>query len=177
MASRDFLKHLVSISEPTASTVGDEWFDPTTNRLYKRVVVGGTNVAWREVQTITATDSNVITISNKRIIPRISSAATITSPLVWNSDNFDQYCATAQNTGLTINADSGNPVDGQKIIFRFLDNAVAQALTWTTGAAKAFRAVGVSLPTTTVAGKTLYVGCSYNASVLRWDVIAVAQEA
>ena len=49
MASRDFLKHLVSASEPTASTLGDEWFNPTTNRLYKRVVNNGTTVGWREV--------------------------------------------------------------------------------------------------------------------------------
>jgi hypothetical protein len=109
-------------------------------------------------------------------LPKASSSTIITSPLAWNSDNFDQYCATAQNTALTINADSGNPIDGQKMVFRFKDNGTAQALTWTTGASKAFRAMGVTLPTTTVVNKSLYVGCIYNATDLRWDVIAVAQE-
>jgi hypothetical protein len=108
---------------------------------------------------------------------RVSSSASITSPLAWNSDNFDEYCATAQSTALTINADAGNPTDGRKIIFRFKDNGTIRTLTWTTGASKAFRAVGVTLPTATVANKTVYVGCIYNNADSRWDAVAVAQEA
>jgi hypothetical protein len=63
MASRDFLRHIVSTTEPTASTLGDEWFNPTTNRLYKRVVNSGTNVVWREVPqpTTTVTSGSVTT--------------------------------------------------------------------------------------------------------------------
>jgi hypothetical protein len=109
--------------------------------------------------------------------PRISSTATITSPLAWNSGSFDQYAATAQAGALTINADAGTPSDGQKMLFRFKDNGTARALTWTTGSSKSFRAVGITLPTTTVISKTLYVGCVYNSADARWDVIATAQEA
>jgi hypothetical protein len=64
MASRDFLRHIVSTTEPTASTLGDEWFNPSTNRLYKRVVNSGTNVVWREVPqptTTTVTSGSVTT--------------------------------------------------------------------------------------------------------------------
>jgi hypothetical protein len=110
-------------------------------------------------------------------IPLVSSTASITSPLAWNSDNFDQYVATAQASALTINADSGTPVDGQKMLFRFKDDGTARGLTWTTGTTKSFRAVGVTLPTTTIINKTLYVGCIYNAADSRWDVIATGQEA
>jgi hypothetical protein len=117
------------------------------------------------------------TLTNKRYTPRASSAASIASPLAWNSDNFDQYAATAQTTALTINADAGTPTDGQRAMFRFEDNGTGRALTWTTGASKSFRAVGVTLPTTTVAGKVLYVGCIYNAADDRWDALAVGQEA
>ena len=109
--------------------------------------------------------------------PRVSSAASITSPLAWNSDNYDEYAATAQANALTISADAGTPVDGRKIIFRFKDNGTPQTLTWTTGSTNSFRAVGVTLPTTTVANKTAYVGCIYNAADSRWDAVAVAQEA
>jgi hypothetical protein len=63
------------------------------------------------------------------------------------------------------------------MMFRFKDNGTAQTLTWTTGSARAFRVVGVTLPTTTVASKLLYVGCIYNAADSRWDAIAVGQEA
>lgn len=108
---------------------------------------------------------------------RVSSTASITSPLAWNSDNYDEYAATAQANALTISADAGTPVDGRKIIFRFKDNGTPQTLTWTTGSSNSFRAVGVTLPTTTVSNKTAYVGCIYNAADSRWDAVAVAQEA
>jgi hypothetical protein len=108
---------------------------------------------------------------------RVESTTSITSPLSWNSDNFDQYNATAQSTDLTFNADSGSPVNGQKIMFRIKDNGTARALTWTTGSAKAFRAIGITLPTTTTINKTLYVGAIYNSDDSRWDVIATALEA
>jgi hypothetical protein len=49
-------------------------------------------------------------------------------------------------------------------------------LTWTTGTSKSFRAIGVTLPGTTVVGKTIYVGCIYNVFDSRWDAVAVAQE-
>jgi len=79
---------------------------------------------------------------------------------------------------LTINADANaSPADGQKMMFRFKDNNTARALTWTTGSTNSFRAVGVTLPTTTVASKIVYVGCVYNAADFRWDAVAVSQEA
>jgi hypothetical protein len=35
----------------------------------------------------------------------------------------------------------------------------------------------VTLPTTTVISKTLYLGMIYNSTDTKWDVVAVAQEA
>ena len=67
--------------------------------------------------------------------------------------------------------------DGQKMTFRIKDNGTARALTWTTGSSKAFRAIGTTLPTTTTISKTVYVGCVYNSTDSRWDVVAIAQEA
>jgi hypothetical protein len=112
------------------------------------------------------------------IKPRVSSAATVTSPLVWNSTSFDQYALTGLANALTINADANAaPADGQKMLFRIKDNGTARALTWTTGSTNSFRVIGTTLPTTTVANKTVYVGCIYNVTDSRWDVVAVGQEA
>jgi hypothetical protein len=124
-----------------------------------------------------SSDGSSLLLNATSLRGRVSSTTTITSPLAWTSNSYDQYILTGLANALTINADSNTPVDGQKMVFRFKDNGTAQALTWTTGANKAFRAMGVTLPTTTVVNKTLYIGCIYNAADLRWDVVAVAQEA
>jgi hypothetical protein len=109
--------------------------------------------------------------------PTVISTASVTSPLAWDSSACDQYALTALANALTINADANTaPADGQKMMFRIKDNGTARALTWTTGSAKSFRVIGTTLPTTTVANKTVYVGCIYNAADSRWDAVAVGQE-
>ena len=112
----------------------------------------------------------------KGVLPRIASAATTSSPLSWNSDSYDIYELTALAGNLTINADSGTPVNGQKMLFRIKDSGSARTLTWTTGTTKAFREIGVVLPNTTFVNKVVYVGCVYNSTDARWDAIAVGQE-
>jgi hypothetical protein len=49
VASRDYLKHTVSPSEPSNSLLGDEWYNPTTNKLYKRVAVDGITVKYQSI--------------------------------------------------------------------------------------------------------------------------------
>jgi hypothetical protein len=112
------------------------------------------------------------------IKPKVNSASNVTSPLAWDSTSYDEYAITALANALTINADANaSPADGQKMMFRFKDNGTARALTWTTGSTNSFRVVGVTLPTTTVASKLVYIGCIYNAADSRWDAVAVSQEA
>lgn len=41
MSSRNSLQHTVSAVEPVGAALGDEWYNSTTNLLYKRMVVGG----------------------------------------------------------------------------------------------------------------------------------------
>jgi len=109
-------------------------------------------------------------------LPRVNTA-TSTATLTWNSDTYEQYQLTAMAAGVTVSADSGTPSNGQKIVFRFKDNGTARSISLTTGTSKSFRAIGTTLPTTTVISKTLYVGAIYNSADNRWDVVATAQEA
>jgi hypothetical protein len=171
-----------TITIPDASTtlVGTDATQTLTNKTLTTPVISSiSNTGTITLPTSTDTlvgRATTDTLTNKTITTRTSSTASITSPLAWNSDDFDLYAATAQAGALTINADAGNPTDGRKIVFRFKDNGTARALTWTTGSAKSFRVIGVGLPVSTVINKTVYVGCVYNSADSRWDVVAVAQE-
>jgi hypothetical protein len=52
MSSRDYIRHLVSANTaPNGARVGDEYFDPTTNKLFKVLAVNGTTVTSIEVLT------------------------------------------------------------------------------------------------------------------------------
>ncbi|AON96877.1 hypothetical protein BI081_gp230 [Mycobacterium phage Tonenili] len=120
-------------------------------------------------------NSAAVTLTNKRITKRVQdqNGPGVTPTLAW--DSYDMIilrnigaAITSLSSGIT-----GTPTQGQPWLLRFKDNGTARALTW--GAA--YRAIGVTLPTTTVANKTLYVGGFYNATDAVYDVTAVGQEA
>lgn len=118
--------------------------------------------------------TDVQTLTNKRLNPRISSIVSV-STITPTGDTADQYAVTALAGPATIAAPSGTPVDGQRLVLRLKDTGTARALTWTTSSG-AYRAVGVTLPTTTVASRVTYVGCIYNAQDVFWDVVAVTTQ-
>ena len=119
-----------------------------------------------------ATTDGTATLTNKRIDPRVVSAASASS-LTPSVATADIYAYTALAASLAIEAPVGTPVDGDKLIFRFLDNGTGRALTWNA----TYTVIGTTLPTTTTANKMVYVGCIYNAANTRWDVVAVATQA
>ena len=151
------------------STSGDATIQPTA--------VAGTST----VLTLPATTDTLAgiaatqTLTNKWIHPRVTSAASASS-LTPDPSTTDEYCYTALAVGLTINAPSaasGTISDGDKLLFRILDNGTGRALTWNA----TYTIIGTTLPTTTTANKMVYVGCIYNAANTRWDVVAVATQA
>lgn len=112
------------------------------------------------------------TLTSKRVDPRVTSAASASS-LTPDISAADIYAYTALAANLTINAPTGTPVDGNKLMFRILDNGTSRTLTWNA----TYTVIGVTLPTATTINKTTYVGCIYNAANTRWDVIAVTTQA
>jgi hypothetical protein len=130
--------------------------------------VGATTPTTGAFTTLTASTN----ISSSRFNPRVStttSTATLTPDISAN----DQYNLTAQAATLTIAAPTGTPVDGNKLIIRILDNGTSQTLTWNA----TYTSIGVNLPTATTVSKMLYVGCIYNSTNARWDVLAVNTQA
>lgn len=119
------------------------------------------------------TGTGTATLQNKRIDPRVLSTTSSAVAVTPDISAYDIYAWTAQAATLTINAPIGTPLDGDKLVFRILDNGVSQTLSWN----GTFTAVGVTIPTATTAGKMTYVGCIYNTANTRWDVIAVTTQA
>lgn len=98
-----------------------------------------------------------------------SSPATLTP----NLDDYDIFAATNLNSAMTIAAPTGTPVNGQGMMFRFKDNGSAQGITWNA----IYRAVGVTLPVSTTAGKTMYIAGRWNQEALKVDILSVGREA
>ncbi len=116
------------------------------------------------------TVSSTNTLTNKRITQRVVTTTDDASAAI-DVDVTDVYelSAVANATTFTL---TGTPTDGQKLIVRFKDAGVAKGLTWT-----GFTAIGITLPTTTVASKWGYVGCVYNLVATQWQAIAYSVQA
>ena len=111
-------------------------------------------------------------ITNTIVNPTVQET-TSTATFTINADEQNTGVLTAQAAALTVANPTGTSVQGQKLVYRIKDDGTARAITW--GAD--FRVIGVTLPTTTTANKLIYVGCIYNTTDSKWDVIAVNEEA
>jgi len=152
-----------------------------TNKTLTSPVIG-TIVNTGTLTLPTSTDTLVgrattDTLTNKRITPRVTSiTGSAGGTITPTGDTADQYNITALGASATFAIPSGTPTDGQKLSIRIEDNGTGRALTWTTSAG-GYRVIGTTLPTTTTASKTIYVGCIYNSADSFWDVVAVATQA
>lgn len=113
------------------------------------------------------------TLTNKVIQPRIFSTTAFGSTYAVSIDEYDMAVATAQTGSVTFSAPSGTPYNGQKLVIRMTaDVGGSVALTFNTST-NGFRAVGTVLPSLLNAAYTLYVGCIWNSTASKWDVVAV----
>jgi hypothetical protein len=101
-------------------------------------------------------------------VQSVTSSATVTP-----TANNDLVIITAQSASLTIANPTGTWSEGQALMIRIKDNATARAITWDTN----YRAIGVTLPTTTTLSKTTYVGLIYNSTDTKWDATGVVTQA
>jgi hypothetical protein len=120
-----------------------------------------------------ADSGNKKSIKRKAVINPIVSSTASTATLTVDADSTDFAVITAQAEGLTIAAPTGSPVQGQKLIIRIKDDGSARSIAFNA----IFTAIGVTLPTTTTVSKKLYIGCIYNDTDTKWDVIAIKEEA
>lgn len=98
----------------------------------------------------------------------VTSAATVTPDF-----SQDIVQITAQSSALVLANPSGTAIENVGIVIRIKDNGTARAISY----GSQYRAIGVTLPTTTVVNKTLYLACIWNSTDTKFDVLVVAQEA
>ena len=111
-------------------------------------------------------------ITRKNIVKPISNSIETATTLTPNIDENEQEVVTDLASALTIADPTGTPSTGMKLVIRLTDNGTNRALTWNV----IYRAIGVTLPTTTTANKILYIGCVYDEAGSKWDVVAVKEE-
>ena len=101
-------------------------------------------------------------------VQTVASSATVT-PTATN----DLVTITAQAVGLTLANPTGSFAEGQALMVRIKDNGTARTIAFGTN----YRGIGITLPSTTVINKTLYLGIIYNSTDGKFDVLGLNQEA
>jgi hypothetical protein len=125
-------------------------------------LVGGVGIA------VTPNDgADTITIAVVADIQAVVSSATVTPTFA-----DDQVNITALAANLTLANPTGTAVEGHGIVIRIKDDGTPRTIAYGTK----YRAIGAAKPTTTVAGKTLYLGMEYNLTDDKWDVFPAQQE-
>lgn len=119
--------------------------------------------------TLTGTGTGKV---KAQMAPRVVSTASASS-LTPDVSVADLYAYTALAAALTINAPTGSPADGQRLRYRIKDSGSSQTLTFNA----IFRALGVTIPAATTAGKVMYIDTVYNAAETVWDVTDVKIQA
>lgn len=165
-----------SVASITGAIVGTTASQTLTNKTLTAPIISTiSNTGTITLPTSTDTlvgKATTDTLTNKRITKRVGTSASAATHTI-DSDSYDVFTVTAQAEAVAFANPSGTPTQGQTLVIRIKDNGTARAITWS---GSYFRAVGATLPTTTVISKTLYVGFIYNSTDTKWDCIATAQE-
>lgn len=110
--------------------------------------------------------------SAKKVI--LSNPSTVTAAETVTATNLnDIVVITAQNVALVLANPTGTFAEGQTLTYRIKDNGTSRAISY----GNKFREIGVTLPTSTTAGKITYLRCVYNSTDSKFDVILVSTQA
>lgn len=154
---------------------GSGWLEVTGGGTGSGDVAGPGSAVADRIAAFDGTTGKLIKDGGKTIadlrapaVQSVTSSATVTPTF---SD--DLVNITAQAAGLTLANPTGSAIPALGIVIRIKDNGTARAISYGTQ----YRALGVTLPTTTTISKTTYLGMIYNSADTKWDVVSVATEA
>ena len=142
---------------------GGNWYEFTPTEGY-RISVGSTPYIYSSGNWIATTAA----ANRAPAIQSVTSSATVTPTF-----DDDMVKITAQAANLTLANPTGTAIPGLGMVIRIKDNGTARTITY----GSQYRAIGVTLPATTVISKTLYLCMIFNSDDTRWDVVSAGQEA
>ncbi len=125
--------------------------------------------------SLTSITTNTVTSTSHTHAIEIAeqtSTASSSTPTPTGNYKENEYYLTALAANATFAVPSGTPSNGNTLLIRIEDNGTARTLAWNA----IYRAIGITLPTTTVLGKILYLGLLYNSTDSKWDCVSVVQE-
>lgn len=151
---------LTTLSTLTPTSLGQNMLtlDNATVPCYPKFINGLENSILKLTPAQVAADLRATLISPD------TTTTTSDTGITPNVNTTQLYKVTALTQNLVINAPTGTPGSGQRLMFRFLDAGVSKTLTW--------NAIYIGTkPSATTAGKTHYVEFIYNSTVPTWDLL------
>lgn len=104
MATRDYLKHFVSTTQPRNATLGDEWFDPSVNKFYKNVALSGTTPTFREIGGSITVQSGGSTVTTSGSILNFIGSTVTANPATGVVNITTAVAAGGNNTNVQFNS-------------------------------------------------------------------------
>jgi hypothetical protein len=102
-----------------------------------------------------------------------TSIASDTTPNPIGSSRENEYFLTALDGNITeVAAPSGTLANGNTLLMRIKDNGTARTIAWNA----VYKGFAVSLPSTTIANKEMYLGFIYNSATSKWDLVSKVDE-
>lgn len=105
--------------------------------------------------------------------PVVGAAGSTSGTITPDFNAYSQYNVEGLTGGITMASPTSALQNGRRRVLRIKDNGTSRTISWDS----AYRAVGVTLPASTTAGKALYIGLIYCAADSKWDAVALSLEA
>ena len=162
MTSRTSIAHTVSTTQPISGAIGDEWYNPTTNKLFKNISYNATSPQWIELFSTTATTSTAsfgnlnvsgqlnvgaggsLNVSNFIQTINLSMPGSVSGPLVGSARFYPSRTVTLT----AVNANLGSAPSGN-FVFQILKNSLSIGYNFTITAQNPLMSV-IYLPSITL---------------------------
>ena len=101
MSSKTNFKHTVSTTQPPLSgNLGDEWYNPSTNKWYKLLANSGTTVTWTEVNAASATTA-VVSAGLTTVNGNVTIPANVIATAYYTTGNASSQLGATGNLTVT----------------------------------------------------------------------------